>query len=173
MVDASKLSALAELQQRQNFYEILGVTERESAQGIKDAFHRLALAYHPDRFLGCDERVVVLATRVFKRVVEAYRILARDETRKNYGEMLRRGSIRYDLRVLHAPKPAPKVVTLEMLARSMEGKKFARNADRMLSAGQLDGARLALTNALQVEPDNDALRERMQWIYEAMALEPL
>ena len=36
-------------------YQLLGVSENSSRAVIRDAFQRLALAYHPDRNPGADE----------------------------------------------------------------------------------------------------------------------
>jgi hypothetical protein len=61
--------------------------------------------------------------------------------------------------------------TLEMVARTREAKQFALKADRFLTAGNLEAARLALVNACQNDPNNQELAERLTLIYEAMALE--
>ncbi len=43
----------------------------------------------------------------------------------------------------------------------------------LLSVGKLDDARLQLINACQEEPMNEELAERLQIVWEALALEPL
>jgi len=59
-----------------------------------------------------------------------------------------------------------------MVARTARGKQLALKADRLISAGKLDEARVQLVGAVQCEPDNTELAERLQIIYEALALEP-
>jgi hypothetical protein len=59
-----------------------------------------------------------------------------------------------------------------MIARTPGGKKLAAKADRLLSIGKLEEARVQLTGAFQQEPNNTELQERIQLLYEALALEP-
>jgi len=70
-------------------------------------------------------------------------------------------------------QPPPAVVrTLEDIATTTKAKAFARRADLLLSVGKLDEARVQIAGACQEDPDNDELKDRLQAIYEAMALEP-
>jgi hypothetical protein len=46
-------------------------------------------------------------------------------------------------------------------------------ADRLIAVGKLEEARVHLVTACQSEPDNEELAERLQILYEALALEPL
>jgi hypothetical protein len=62
--------------------------------------------------------------------------------------------------------------TLEMIAKTPGGKKFAAKADRLIAIGKLEDARVALTSAFQCEPMNDELEERIDLLYEALSLEP-
>ena len=70
-----------------------------------------------------------------------------------------------------APPPPP-MRTLEMIAKTPNGKKYAAKADRLSSIGKLEDARVQLTTALQQEPTNAELQERIKILYEALALEP-
>jgi molecular chaperone DnaJ len=62
---------------KRDYYEVLGVGKSASADEIKKAFRRLAIAHHPDR--GGDESK-------FKEVNEAYEILKDDAKRKRYDQ---------------------------------------------------------------------------------------
>jgi hypothetical protein len=62
--------------------------------------------------------------------------------------------------------------TNEMIARTPGGKKLAAKADRLIAIGKLEDARVQLTSAYQQEPQNAELAERIQILYEALALEP-
>ena len=70
--------------------------------------------------------------------------------------------------------PPPEVVrTLEMVAQTPRAKQHAVRADRLIAAGKLDEARVQLVSACQCEPYNEELGERLQILYEALALEPM
>jgi molecular chaperone DnaJ len=64
---------------KRDYYEILGVTRDSDEEGIKKAYRRLALKYHPDRNPG--DRV---AEERFKEAAEAYEVLRDHEKRRIY-----------------------------------------------------------------------------------------
>ncbi|UCH75538.1 MAG: J domain-containing protein [Rhodospirillales bacterium] len=66
------------MEQKRDYYEILGIARDADVKAIKDAFRRLALKYHPDRNKdpGAEER--------FKEIAEAYGILSDPRRRANY-----------------------------------------------------------------------------------------
>ncbi len=91
------------------------------------------------------------AAQVFKRIVDAYAVLSRPVLREKYDQQLKEtGKLKMDPNAPYVPKPKPKPVmrTLEMVARDRDAKQFALKADRFLTAGNLEAARLALVNAL-------------------------
>jgi curved DNA-binding protein len=65
-----------------DYYKVLGVAEKASADEIKKAYRKLARDYHPDRNPdkpGAEER--------FKEVQEAYSVLGDEKKRKEYDTM--------------------------------------------------------------------------------------
>lgn len=64
-------------------YAVLGVPRDESPQGIRSAFHDLALRHHPDR-AGPE------GTAAFRDVAEAYRVLSDPALRREHDAALRR-----------------------------------------------------------------------------------
>jgi molecular chaperone DnaJ len=62
-----------------NYYEILEVLQEATQEEIKTAYRRLALQYHPDKNPGDGE-----AEEKFKKISEAYRVLADTEKRQLY-----------------------------------------------------------------------------------------
>jgi molecular chaperone DnaJ len=64
---------------KRDYYEVLGVDRGASAEDIKKAYRKLALAHHPDRNPGDAQ-----AERLFKEAAEAYDVLCDDQKRAQY-----------------------------------------------------------------------------------------
>ncbi|MBX7232511.1 MAG: molecular chaperone DnaJ [Bdellovibrionales bacterium] len=64
-----------------DYYEILGVSRTSDADGIKKAYRKLALQYHPDRNPGNKE-----AEEKFKEAARAYEVLSDREKRSRYDQ---------------------------------------------------------------------------------------
>lgn len=63
---------------KRDYYEILGVKKNATKDGIKKAYRKLALQYHPDRNKAPD------AEEKFKEISEAYGVLSDDDKRQQY-----------------------------------------------------------------------------------------
>ncbi|HMS52126.1 MAG TPA: DnaJ domain-containing protein, partial [Chitinophagales bacterium] len=64
---------------KRDYYEILGVTKKSTAEEIKKAYRKVAMQYHPDRNPG-DKT----AEDKFKEAAEAYEILSDADKRARY-----------------------------------------------------------------------------------------
>jgi len=62
----------------QDYYELLGVPRDADAKTIKDAYHRLAMKWHPDRNPAAD------AEERFKQIATAYAVLSDPKKRARY-----------------------------------------------------------------------------------------
>ncbi len=158
---------------QKSYYDIMRVPRDAPPGKIKSAFHEFSLLYHPDRYTTSDADVRALASEIYKRGVEAYRCLSRRPLRERYDRALGRGKLRIEPSRPSTAPPPPPMRTLEMVARTPSGRQFAVKADRLITAGRLEDARVQLVGACQCEPDNEELAERLQILYEALALEPL
>jgi curved DNA-binding protein CbpA len=169
----SSLHARLAVVEDQSYYEILRVPSSSSAVDVKAAFHEFALACHPDQYVDESPEVSLAAGELFKRGVEAYKVLTRTEWRARYDEGLLHGKLRFVPGQTEKPPPPPATRTLEEIATTPRAKELAKRADRLISVGKLDDARVALVTALQDDYDNEELKERLAVLYEALALEPL
>lgn len=68
------------MQQKRDYYEVLGVNRDASADEIKKAFRKLAVKYHPDKNPDNKEE----AGEKFKESAEAYEILSDQDKRARY-----------------------------------------------------------------------------------------
>ena len=67
------------MNQKRDYYEILGIRKNASGEEIKKSYRRLALKYHPDRNPGDKE-----TEERFKEAAEAYEVLRDPENREIY-----------------------------------------------------------------------------------------
>jgi curved DNA-binding protein CbpA len=173
MSQLATLRARLAMIEEQSYYEILRVPSSAPAEDVKAAFHEFALACHPDQYVEEPDDVAQAAAEVFKRGVEAYKVLTKPEWRAKYDEGLTKGKLRFVPGEKEAKPPPPPMRTLEDIATTPRAKQFALRADRLIASGKLEEARIALVTALQDDYDNEELKERLNVLYEALALEPL
>lgn len=69
------------MENKRDYYEVLGVSKTATADEIKKAYRKLAIKYHPDKNPG-DKA----AEDKFKEAAEAYEVLSNDEKRQRYDQ---------------------------------------------------------------------------------------
>src|SRR4051794_31109881 len=69
---------------KKKYYDILGVSEDASETEIKKAYRKLALKWHPDRWVGKPESEKKVAEEKFKEINEAHGVLSDPKKRQNY-----------------------------------------------------------------------------------------
>jgi molecular chaperone DnaJ len=84
-----------------DYYQVLGVPEKASADEIKKAYRKLAKQHHPDA-----NPNNVQSTERFKEIGEAYSVLSDAEKRKQYDQMRRLGAFGFG-RGTPGPGPRP------------------------------------------------------------------
>lgn len=145
-----------------DYYELLGISRQVNGAAIKDAYFQRSIDFHPDRYMQLDDQELQRRIyEVFKRVTEAFKVLSDPDARAAYERQLAadsQPSLRYeDLgRAKHSVAEDEQI-----LASSPAGRKYAHFAELAERNGNLKSARMYFTLASQCEPNNEALRERL------------
>ncbi len=71
---------------KRDYYEILGVSKSASKDDIKSAYRKLALKWHPDRWINGSDEEKKTAEDNFKEASEAYSVLSDDNKRAKYDQ---------------------------------------------------------------------------------------
>lgn len=140
-----------------DYYDLLGVPKEASPDAIRAAFHRFASRYHPDRQLGSFEERA-LASSIFRRGTEAYRVLMSAEQRARYDHALTRGILRLAGLSGGSSRPPPAGGAVLTNARA---RPFVHKALEALGRGDRNGAKLNFKLALQYDPGNRAIADKM------------
>ena len=69
------------MENKRDYYEVLGVSKTATPEEIKKAYRKLAIKYHPDKNPG-DKA----AEEKFKEAAEAYEVLSNEDKRKKYDQ---------------------------------------------------------------------------------------
>ncbi|HEY8946698.1 MAG TPA: DnaJ domain-containing protein, partial [Polyangiaceae bacterium] len=149
--DHARLLAWDDVLDDANYYELLGVLEIADEDAIRQAFRQFSRAFHPDAHPGAEPEVEARLRRLFQRGAEAYRVLVDAERRAAYDLALAKGQTRLGVVV----PGRTGVKSLDDLCRSASGKLHAREADKLISNGDLAGAKRRLLQAIRCETNPD------------------
>lgn len=144
-----------------DYYALLGATKASSADEIREAFHRFALVFHPDRYVDAPERQAD-ALVVFKRGSEAYRVLQSAVLRARYDLARAKGALRLSVDEMFAGASATTGAVAEV-ALPAAAQALYDKALQALERGDLGSAKmhLMLARAKASSPRFDALQARI------------
>lgn len=91
--DELRIAVLSQHLDSVDYYALLEVPRDVERGALRDAFHRFALRFHPDRHVGAPS-LQQRANKVFKRGNEAYQVLSNATLRARYDQALERGELR-------------------------------------------------------------------------------
>ena len=72
--------------QKKDYYEVLGVAKGASADEIKSAYRKLAIKWHPDKWVDGTDAEKKTAEEKFKEASEAYSVLSDPDKRQRYDQ---------------------------------------------------------------------------------------
>lgn len=72
--------------EKRDYYEVLGVDRNATEDQLKKAYRKLAIKYHPDKWVGKSDAEKKDAEEKFKEIGEAYGVLSDPEKRKRYDQ---------------------------------------------------------------------------------------
>ena len=143
-----------------DYYTLLGVPADASVDAIKLGFRAFARRFHPDRFAGHPDEHVAQAATIYRRATEAYRVLTNAEQRRYYDEQRAQGYVRFDpTRVRRSARPSGAPGHGETYAA--KARPFVAQAEQALRAKNYKQAKLNLQIALQHDPNNESLRQKL------------
>lgn len=146
-----------------DYYELLGVPADANLDAIKSGFRAFARRFHPDRFAGQPEHVAE-ATSVYRRATEAYRVLTNPDQRRLYDEQRAQGAKRLDPdAVRHSVRPSARPSGAPGVGEtySARARPFVVQAEQAMRAKNYKQAKLNLQIAVQHEPHNELLRQKL------------
>jgi hypothetical protein len=103
------LMAFSRLDQA-TYYQLLSVEPTVDKATLQRAFHRFALAYHPDRHVDEEDSIRDACRKVFQRGVEAYSALRDPAVRRLYDQCVAEGRTRLsptELEIMGRRGPPP------------------------------------------------------------------
>jgi DnaJ-class molecular chaperone len=138
-----------------DYYTLLQVENDASVDQVRQAFHRFAAKYHPDRFLGggAEQAKIERAAQIYRRGAEAYKVLSDWQRRKQYDLGLTQGQLRFDANA--EPPAAPAVVgQWPIKVKNPVARPFATKAEQAFKAGDFGAAKVNLKLALAKDQGN-------------------
>lgn len=149
----------------QNYYEMLGLEPDSPHHAVIEAFDRLSLRYHPDRYTQFRDRKWGRAlhekvTALYTVLTEAHEVLGDRKLRKRYEQLRRNGEKRMPPDELSSPESGP--TSLSEAANSAKTRRFLEMAQTEIAKENWESALQNLEFAQSVEPDNERIAHEIE-----------
>jgi len=162
-----------------SYYDLLRVGPSTERAELQQAFHRFALAYHPDRHVDEDDALREKARAIFQRGAEAYTVLRDPRSATLYRQALAQGRRRLspeDMQQLSRPEsvapppPRPRHSAFPLVAamQTDDGSEVAERIERLMAEGRTQEAYQQLGLLELIEPDNPEVSRRMEALARAL-----
>lgn len=151
----------------QDYYEMLGVDAGAPHHEIVEAYDRLSMRYHPDRYQqhrdekwgqALHEKVGELYTML----TEAFQVLSDRKLRKRFDQLRSKGEKRMPGDELADPDTGP--TSLTDVAQTSQARKYLRMAQTEIAKENYRDALQNLEFAKSAEPGNEAIAEKIEEI---------
>jgi len=140
---------LARMKTARDYYDMLEVPRIATADEIKDAYHKLARQYHPDRFHQVDSGLRAEIGSVFARIAQAYEVLSDAEQRTAYDQKRpRQATGQVNAKPVQTREPTAPVANKE----DSRAKISFRRGMEALEQNQFDEAARLLGEAATLQP---------------------
>jgi hypothetical protein len=150
----------------QSYFAVLGVPAGAQHNVIVQAFDRLSLRFHPDRYTQhrnerWGQAIFDEVNAVYKVMTEAYKVLADRRLRAKYEQVLAKGELRLAAEDTQgAGGGGPK--SLVEMSNNAGAKKFLKLAQADIAAQNFGSALQNLKFALSMEPANAEIQQKIQ-----------
>lgn len=163
---------------RASYHDLLRVGPDAERVELQQAFHRFALAYHPDQHVDEDDEIREKTREVFQRGSEAYTVLRDPRAASAYRQCLEQGRLRLSPEEMQklsrpepvAPPPRPSQSPFPFVAamRTADGAEVAERFEHLMAEGRTQQAYQQLGLLELIEPDNPEVARRMEALARAL-----
>lgn len=145
---AAHVTTLAASLDTIDYYRLLGVARKSTADDVKRAYHKAAGIYHPDAHRIANDQVRSCLNMIFKRMSEAYRVLNDHTRRRQYDNQLSKGG---DQRLVETKRDQGGPKSPDSALKTPAGKRCFMEAIKFMKQKNYTQAKLQLQLALNYE----------------------